>query len=208
MKGNKCLVLVENNGENDNGQDDGQDEQQAAALITGSLLISCCLTVLDFGLPGVVAHVLHVVGNRVELFALFADNLRHLSEEHVQIADALLDVADLLFALDDESLLEVDLVLVRNLRHLLLALQLLQRGARLPTIMPFGFLGGAGGGDGCTLLLEGAALEVLEFLKGGLEVARDLGLFVLLLFLQSKLARELRRIHPKRARRTVRSSQV
>ena len=34
-----------------------------------------------------------------------------MPEQHVQVADTLLDVADLLLALDDESLLEVDLVL-------------------------------------------------------------------------------------------------
>jgi hypothetical protein len=48
--------------------------------------------------------------------------LRHLSKENVQIAYTLLNVANLLLALDNESFLEVDFVLRRKLRDLFLLL--------------------------------------------------------------------------------------
>lgn len=43
--------------------------------------------------------------------ALFVDNMRHISEQVVELADALFNVSDLAFSLDNERLLKVDLVL-------------------------------------------------------------------------------------------------
>jgi hypothetical protein len=80
------------------------------------------LSILDVSLSRVVADILHVIRNGSKLLALLIDDLRDLSEEHVQVADTLLDIADLLLALNDKGLLEVNLVLLRKLRNLLLLL--------------------------------------------------------------------------------------
>jgi hypothetical protein len=95
---------------------------------------------------------------------LLAHDLRDLLEQDVQIAHALLDVADLLLPLDDQRLLEVDLVLRRQALELLLLLLLeeLCIFARGRGDAALDVDGRAGGGDGGLLLFEGLALEVLE----------------------------------------------
>ena len=40
--------------------------------------------------------------------------MRYISKQFIELADRLLDVADLRLALDDEGLLEVDVFLVRQ----------------------------------------------------------------------------------------------
>lgn len=49
--------------------------------------------------------------NSIKLLPLLTDDLRNLLKQHVQIAHALLDIANLLFSLDNQRVLEVDLVL-------------------------------------------------------------------------------------------------
>jgi hypothetical protein len=63
---------------------------------------------------------------------LLANNLRHLAEQDIEVAHTLFDVPDLLLALNNQGLLEVDLVLVGELGllDLLLLLKLFKRGAR------------------------------------------------------------------------------
>ena len=56
-------------------------------------------------------HILHVATNRVELAPLLVHNVRHVPEELVQLADALLNVPNLRFPLHDQRLLEIDFVL-------------------------------------------------------------------------------------------------
>ncbi len=174
---------TKNNGQNDNRENDGEDEEQAAALVACCLLIPSGLPGLDVGLAGVVLHVLDVVGDGADTHVLLVDDLRHLPEQHVQVADALLDVANLLFPLDDKALLEVDLVLRGHLRQLLLLLQLLKRRALTTGMTRLCIVRGARSRDGRLFFLQSLALEALELLQGGLEVARDLCLFVLLLLL-------------------------
>jgi hypothetical protein len=114
----------------------------------------------------------------IKLLPLLTDDLCNLLEQHVQIAHALLDIPNLLFSLDDKRVLEVDLVLRGQTGQLLLLLLLEELGGlgggRL------GIDGGPGGGDGCLLLFEGLALEVLEVGEGGLEFAGEflLGVFL------------------------------
>lgn len=134
------------------------------------------------GASGIVANVDGVLLDGHELISLFADNLGDLLEEDVEITHALLDVPDLVLALGDEGVLEVDLVLGDKV-DLLLLLQLellavVAGGAGLSGRLVVE--GGAGGGDGGTLFLEGRALEGLEIGEGRLQLARELLLGVLL----------------------------
>lgn len=100
--------------------------------------------------------------------------MRDVAEQLVQLADTLLDVADLRLPLDDQGLLEINLVLVCEaglllLKFLLKLLLLLLEMAFLATSSPpgtFSFIeGGATGDGGCALLLKSAALDGLEFFE-------------------------------------------
>ena len=55
-----------------------------------------------------------VLFDDVELRTLLMYHMRNIAEQLVQFANRLLNVADLRLALDDEGLLEIDLVLVRQ----------------------------------------------------------------------------------------------
>lgn len=107
--------------------------------------------------------------------------MRDVAEQLVELADALLDVADLRLPLDDQGFLEINLVLVGEagllllefLLELLLLLLLLKltfvtSGASSGTL--FGLIKRSATGDGrCALLLERAALDRLEFFERGSE---------------------------------------
>jgi hypothetical protein len=69
-----------------------------------------------------VMRDLDILFNNVQLRALLMHHVRDISEQLVQLSHALLDVADLGFALDDEGFLEVDLVLVGEAKLFLLLL--------------------------------------------------------------------------------------
>lgn len=122
---------TDNDCKDNNREYNGENDEQAATLVTGCLLISCCLSVFDVRLPGIGMYVLDIVGNRRQLLALLVHNLRNLTEQHVEIPYALLNVSDLLLAFDDQGFLEVDLVLGRHLRLCeFLSLELLEGRAR------------------------------------------------------------------------------
>lgn len=104
-------MLVQYDCENDDGEDDCQDEHQTTPLVASRLLVSRRLAKLYLSTPGIVTHIFHVIRNRSKLLALLGHNLSHLSEQHIEIADALLNVSDLLFTLDNERFLEVYFVL-------------------------------------------------------------------------------------------------
>lgn len=162
-----CLPpSIHENCQKHNGQDDQHYNHQAAALVTGRLLILCGLSVLDVRLPCVLTCVLDVVLNSVERLALFTHNLCHLSEQNVEVAHTLLNIANLLLALDDKGLLEIDLVLVSQLGllNLLLLLELLERRARGIGTSELALLSCTSGCDGCLLFLQCASLKALEIL--------------------------------------------
>lgn len=69
--------------------------------------------------------IFHILRNPRQLLALLGHDLRDLLEQHVQIAHALLNVTDLLLALRDQGVLEVDLVLRGQPQFLLQLLLLL-----------------------------------------------------------------------------------
>jgi hypothetical protein len=62
--------------------------------------------------PRCVVRNFDILFDDVQLGALRVHHMRYVAEELVQLADGLLDVADLRLTLDDELLLEVDVVLV------------------------------------------------------------------------------------------------
>jgi hypothetical protein len=112
-----------------------------------------------------------------------------LSEEHVEVANTLLDVSDLLLSFDDEGLVEIDVVLSGETCEFLL-LQLLFLGAGRDVFAGgLRFVGCSRRANGCSLFLEGGPLEVLELFEGVLELGRDLIALILLLFLRAKLVR-------------------
>lgn len=88
--------------------------------------------------------------------------MRNVSEQFIQLADRLLDVADLGLALDYEGFLEVDVVLGGEAELLLLLLLGLLRACGGAGV-GFGVEGRACGGCGRALFLYGGALEDLEF---------------------------------------------
>lgn len=175
--------LVQENCEKYNGENDGEDNEQTAALVPGGLLVPGSLGQLNHGAAGIISGDLYVVCDGVELLPLLAHDLRYLAEEHVEVANALLDVADLFLSFDNERLLEVDLVLRGKTRELLLLLLLLQMAGVALVGARLGLVGSSCRTDGCPLLLERDALEILELFEGVLELGRDLVAFVFLLFL-------------------------
>lgn len=122
---------------------------------------------------------LHIIRNICQVLPLLRNDLRNLLEQHIQIPNALLDVSDLLLALGNQRILEVNLVLWGE-PQLLLLLDLLEVVGGLAGAAFLVVGGCAGGGYGGALFLEGLALEGLEFIEGGLEVAEELLLFVFL----------------------------
>lgn len=78
----------------------------------------------------VLVRPLHIIRNTRQLLALLSDDLRDLLKEHIQIPHTLLNVADLLLALSNQGILEVDLVLRGQSEFLLELLLLLLLGRR------------------------------------------------------------------------------
>lgn len=71
---------------------------------------------------GIVSGAGDVIANNVELTALVVDHVCDISEQLVEFADGLLNVADLGLAFDDQGFLEVDFGLVCQTQLLLLLL--------------------------------------------------------------------------------------
>lgn len=134
-------------------------------------------------------RVLDILSDPRQLLALLGDDLCDLLEEHVEVADALLDVADLFLTLRDQSVLKVNLVLrgqPQFLLHLLLQLLLVLRsGGEWCAFFLVGS-GGTGGGDGGPLFFQGLALKRLEFVEVLFELAEDLALLVFLCGLEQR----------------------
>lgn len=162
------VLSAKEHGQQHNRQNDRQHQQQAAGLATGVALVPCRRPQLVVRAARVRPHVLDVVGNVVELLALFVHHRCHLCEQHVEVAHTLLNVADFVLALDNERLLKVDLVLRGQPCELLLLLELLllkllaaasSRSARCIAVL-------AGSGprcrNRCLFLLERLPLQGLE----------------------------------------------
>lgn len=79
-------------------------------------------------LRGIVCD-LDVLFDNVKLGTLLVYHVCDIAEQLVELADGLLNVADLGFALNDERFLEVDVVLVGQTQLLLLLLLLLAKVA-------------------------------------------------------------------------------
>ena len=156
-------------GQNDNNQDNSQDDEQATGFGARIFLISAGTAELDVGTPSVLCHTFDVLADNIQLPALLTDDVSDIPEQLVQLADTLLDVADLVFAFDDKRLLEVHVVLVRKSRllQLLLLLQLMTLCTRR-----FGtfFERSTGSGGGCPLLFQRTTLDRLEFVERSLEL--------------------------------------
>lgn len=176
---------AQEHGQQDNRQNHRQHHQQATRLAPRIPLIPRRLPQLPIRAPRILVCTLHIVRNPSQLLALFSDNLRHLLEQHIQVAHTLLDILNLLLTLSNERILEVDVVLRREAQLLLLELLL----AVATTALLDGTEGGAAfffvGGSACcrdrgTLFLEGLALQGLKVGEGGLELAEELLLFVFL----------------------------
>lgn len=61
-----------------------------------------------------IVRRLNILLDDIELGPLLMHHVSDITKQLVELADRLLDIADLGLALDDEGFLEVDLVLVRE----------------------------------------------------------------------------------------------
>jgi hypothetical protein len=77
------------------------NQQQTTRLIPRILLIATRLRQLDIRTPRVITHILDINVDGVDGIALLTHDSGDIAEELVQLADALLDVADFRLALDD-----------------------------------------------------------------------------------------------------------
>jgi hypothetical protein len=155
--------LSEDHSKNNDSQNDRENDKQAARFVARILLISAGTAQLGICPAGVLVNVLDVFTDDIELAALLLDNVRDIAEQLVQFTHALFNVADLSLPLDDQGLLEIDLALVCQTRLLFQLLLLeLTFGVSNPR---FGFIHGCSSSDcRCALLLQGTALDGLEFL--------------------------------------------
>jgi hypothetical protein len=184
----RCHIIssasAQNGRQYDNEQNDGQNQQQATRLTPCLLLIPTRRSQFKIRASRILHRVLHIILNDIERLALLSHNVRHIAEQLIQLANALLDIADLRLALDNQRLLEVDLVLWSESQLLLLLLLLLLTWLISIRLIAGGAAATADGGPlgigGRPLLLECKALDRLEFVAGGLEFAREflLGVFL------------------------------
>lgn len=175
------LTSTQEDGQQHDRQNNRQHEQKAARLAPRVALISRSRPQLPIRRMRVLVRPLHIIRNARQLLALLRDDLRDLLEEHIQIPYTLLNVPDLLLALSDQGILEIDLVLRGQpefLLELLLLLLLRRRGER----GAFFFISSCGtrGRDGGPLFFECLALKGLELVEGLLKFAEELLLFVFL----------------------------
>jgi hypothetical protein len=139
--------LVKDNSKDNNGQNDSEDQQQAAALVASCLLVPRGLSVFNVSLARIFSDIFHSVSDRAQLLPLLVHNLRYLSEEDVQVTDTLLNIADLFLTLNNESFLEVDLVLRCEYDALFLLLKLLQLCLGWSALRALAFLCRTSGGN-------------------------------------------------------------
>lgn len=166
--------LTEGCGKNDDDQDDGKNDKEAARLISRVLLAPTRTAELDIRTAGVAGNILDILADGVDLGALLVNDMANISEQLIQFANALLYIANLRLAFDDQRLLEVHLALIRKTRPLLLQQLLL-------LLIGFCFRSSFGAikccarsNCRCALLLQSAALNSLEFVQGSFEFGRQL----------------------------------
>lgn len=119
-QGRRSDALTEGCGQDNDHQNDRKDDEQTARFIACVLLIPTGTAELDIRAAGVTGNILDILADGIHLGTLLVDDMPNISEQLVQFANALLDVADLGLAFDDQRLLEVHLSLVRKTRPLLL----------------------------------------------------------------------------------------
>lgn len=179
------MQLTQEDSQQNNRQDDRQHQQQTTRLTPCISLIPRSLPEFPVRATRILVGALHILSNPTQLLTLLGDDLRNLLEQHVEITHALLDVLDLLLALCDEGVLKVDLVLggkpqiLLQLRLLLLRSMTWRNCTEVRALL-FVSGGGSCSRDGRALFFEGLALEELELVERGLELAEELLLLVFL----------------------------
>lgn len=88
-----------------------QYQQQTTRFIPRRFLVPTRAPQLHIRLPRIPPHILHIGIDGIQLIPLLSNNMRHVSEQLVQLADTLLDVPDLGFPFYDEGFLEIDFIL-------------------------------------------------------------------------------------------------
>ena len=117
--------LWQSSSKNNHRQDNRQYEQQTTHFVPRILLIPTCAPQLNIGAARIACDILDILANDIKLITLFMHNMRHISEQLVQFANALLNVANFGFPLDNERFLKVDFVLVCEAGLLFLLKELL-----------------------------------------------------------------------------------
>lgn len=110
----RCCHLVQDDSKDNDDQDNGQDKQQNARLAPSTLLVVASLLKVYMRASRRIVRRLNILLDDIELGPLLMHHVSDITKQLVELADRLLDIADLGLALDDEGFLEVDLVLVRE----------------------------------------------------------------------------------------------
>ena len=107
-------------------------------------------------MPSIRDSILHIILNNIQTLALLSHDMRHIPKQFIELTNALLDVAYLGFAFNNQGFLEINLVLGResDLFLLLLLLLLWIVGVAGKVGGVAGVEGGARGGCRGSLLLE------------------------------------------------------
>jgi hypothetical protein len=106
--------LVQDDSKDNDHQNNGEDKQQNTRLTPCAFLVVTRLLQVCVCTYRRIVRRLDILLNDIKLRSLLMHHMRDITEQLIELADRLLDVADLRFALDDHGLLKVDLVLVRQ----------------------------------------------------------------------------------------------
>ena len=112
--GTTHVLSSQNDCQDDDYKNNCQYKKQTACLVAGGLLIAACASKLDVGAPCISESILNVHINRVEHTTLFTNDMRNVSKELIQLAHRLFDLTNLSFSLDDQVLLVIDFILLRE----------------------------------------------------------------------------------------------
>jgi len=99
--------------QDNNDQNDRHDEQENACLAPRIFLVVARLLQVDMCTARGVMRDLDIFFDDVKLRSLLVHHVSDVAEELVELADGLLNIANLGFALNYERFLEVDIVLGR-----------------------------------------------------------------------------------------------
>lgn len=105
-------ILPKNDSQDDDGQNYGEDNKQATSLVPRALLIPARTAQLPICAYGIGRDPVDVLTDNVQLAALLMNNMCNISEELIQFANALLNIANFGLTLNDKRFLEVYFVLV------------------------------------------------------------------------------------------------